>query len=75
MQITACRYMHAEEMDSLEISCHVHVHVHNNYIYVHVCSVTETRQSRATTPKDNSSFFPREKEELPEAGFDILHTR
>ena len=40
-------------------------------ICVHVCSVIETRQCNSTTctPKDNSSFFRREKEELPEAGF------
>ena len=25
----------------------------------HVCSVIETRQSKATMPKDNSSFFPK----------------
>ena len=35
----------------------------------HEQSVTETRQSTATTPEDNTFFFPREKEELPQAGF------
>ena len=35
--------------------------------HVHVCSVVETRQSQTTMPKDNS-FFPREKEELPQVG-------
>ena len=25
-------------------------------VHVHVCSVIETKQSKATTPKDNSSF-------------------
>ena len=40
-------------------------------VHVHVCSVIETRQSKATTPKDNSSFFlNRKKEELPQAGFE-----
>ena len=38
---------------------------------MHVCSIIETRQSKATMPKDNSSFFSKEKkEELPQAGFE-----
>ena len=40
----------------------MHVHRH-----IQVCSVIETRQSKATTPKENSSFF---QEELPQAGFE-----
>ena len=59
---------------TLYIVC-VHVHVADSYTstvastctIVHVYSVIETRQSRATTPKSNSS---REKEELPKAGLE-----
>ena len=39
-------------------------------MHVHVYSVIETRQSKATTPKDNSSFFLREKRELPQVAFE-----
>ena len=35
---------------------------------VHVNSFNETRQSQATTP-DDSSFFLKGKNELPQAGF------
>ena len=38
-------------------------------MHVHVYSVIETRQGKATTPKDSSSFLPREKRELPQVGF------
>ena len=30
-------------------------------VHVHVCSVIETRQSKATMPKDNSSFSQEKK--------------
>ena len=36
-------------------------------VHVHVNSFKETRQIQAMTPEDNS-FFPREKEELPQVG-------
>ena len=44
--------------------------VHTYIVYVLICSVIETRQSKATTPKDNSSFSQEKKEELPQTGFD-----
>ena len=52
------------------IHVHVYMHMYMLYMYVHVHerSVIETRQSKATTPEDNSSF--PEKEELPQAGFE-----
>ena len=37
------------------------------HIHVHECSVIETRQNKATMPK---SFFPKRKEELPQAGLE-----
>ena len=51
----------------------LHVHLH-----VHVCSVIETRQSKATTPKDNSSFFLKRKRRAASSGIrthNVLHAR
>ena len=51
-----------EEGREREVKRGMYVHV---YIYdsCNTCTLymyIQTRQSRATTPKDNSSFFPRE---------------
>ena len=48
------------------------------YMYVHVCSCIETRQCKATTPKDNSSFFPKRKRRATSGGIqtcNILRAR
>ena len=55
----------------------VHTCLHTVYIHVHERSVTETRQSKATTPVDNS-LFPKRKRRAASGGtrtHDVLHTR
>ena len=36
------------------------------YMYMYICSVIETRQRKATMPKDDNSFS--QEKELPQAG-------
>ena len=46
-------------------------------MHVHVYSVIETRQSKATTSKDNSSLFPKRKKRNSlrwDLSLHILHT-
>ena len=66
---------------SIEASAHTHtahaMQMHIHVTYVHERSVIETRQSKATTPEDNS-FFPKRKRRAASGGTptrDVLHTR
>ena len=76
-------YMHACMHPSIYPSIHpfihpsiIHTYIHT-YMYIHERSVTETRQSKATTAEDNSLFIKR-KRRAASGGIqtrDILCTR